>query len=153
MQRPGGITYHHASALGAPDENAFSSIVPHEIWVGSPRPRKESAASERIATATIRTVLAKISGSALGKIWVRMMYQWLAPSALARSTNARSRRVSTCERTIRPVPAHEVMPITRISTPSEGLRIRERTTISGSVGITRNQLSTASRIRSVQPPK
>ncbi len=73
MHRPGGITYHHASALGAPDSNAFSSIVPHEIRVGSPRPRNDSAASERIATATIRTVLAKISGSVFGRMCLRMM--------------------------------------------------------------------------------
>jgi hypothetical protein len=73
MQRPGGTTYHHAPALGAPELNAFSSIVPHEILVGSPRPRKESAASDRIATATMRTVLAKIRGRVLGRMWVRMM--------------------------------------------------------------------------------
>ena len=73
MHRPGGITYHHAPALGAPDENAFSSIEPHEMRVGSPRPRNASAASDRIATATIRTVLAKISGSVLGRMCVRMM--------------------------------------------------------------------------------
>ena len=73
MQRPGGITYHQASALGALAVNAFSSIVPHEIWFGSPRPRKASAASERIATATIRTVLAKISGSVFGRMCVFRM--------------------------------------------------------------------------------
>ena len=73
MHRPGGITYHHAPALGAPDANAFSSIVPQEIRVGSPRPRNDSAASERIATATISTVLAKISGSVFGRMCVRMM--------------------------------------------------------------------------------
>ena len=73
MHSPGGITYHQASALGAPDSNAFSSIVPHEIRVGSPSPRNESAASERIATATIRTVLAKISGRVFGRTCVLMM--------------------------------------------------------------------------------
>ena len=73
MQSPGGTTYHQAPALGAPELNAFSSIVPQEIFVGSPSPRKESAASERIATATISTVLAKISGSVLGRMWVLMM--------------------------------------------------------------------------------
>ena len=73
MHRPGGITYHHAPWLGAPDSNAFSSIVPQEILVGSPSPRNDSAASERIATATISTVLAKISGIVFGRMWVRMM--------------------------------------------------------------------------------
>ena len=73
MQSPGGITYHQAPALGAPAWNAFSSIVPHEIRVGSPRPRNERAASERIATATISTVLAKISGRVLGRMCLRMM--------------------------------------------------------------------------------
>ena len=77
----------------------------------------------------------------------------LAPSARARSTNARSLSVSTCERTIRPVPAQLVSPITRISTVSDGLSSRASTTISGSAGMTRNQFSNASKMRSVQPPK
>ena len=58
MQSPGGITYHQAPALGAPELNAFSSIVPQEMLVGSPSPRNASDASARIATAMIRTVLA-----------------------------------------------------------------------------------------------
>ena len=70
MQSPGGITYHQAPALGAPELNAFSSIVPQEMLVGSPSPRKASDASARIATAMISTVLAKISGSVLGRMWV-----------------------------------------------------------------------------------
>ena len=73
MHSPGGTTYHHAPALGAPESNAFSSIVPHEMRVGSPSPRNDSAASDRIATATISTVLAKISGSVFGRMCVRMM--------------------------------------------------------------------------------
>src|SRR3954447_15471468 len=95
MQRPGGITYHHAPALGAPVSNAFSSIVPHEIRVGSPSPRNESAASDRIATATINTVLAKISGRVLGRMCFLMMYGSLAPSARARSTDAAAPSVET----------------------------------------------------------
>ena len=51
------------------------------------------------------------------------------------------------------MPAHEVRPITAIRTVSEGFSTRARTIISGSVGITRNQFSSASRLRSVQPPK
>jgi hypothetical protein len=54
---------------------------------------------------------------------------------------------------MRPVPAQEVSPITAISTVSEGLSSRASTIISGSVGITRNQFSSASSERSVQPPK
>ena len=68
------MTYHQAPCADARrPRSAFSSIVPHEIRVGSPRPRNESAASERIATATISTVLAKISGSMFGRMWLRMM--------------------------------------------------------------------------------
>ena len=73
MQSPGGTTYHQAPALGAPDSKPASSIVPHEMLFGSPRPRNASPASARIATATISTVLAKISGIVLGRMWVRMM--------------------------------------------------------------------------------
>ena len=82
-----------------------------------------------------------------------MMCQSLAPSARARSTNARSFSVSTCERTIRPVPAQLVSPITAISTVSDGSSTRASTTISGSCGITRNQFSNESKTRSVVPPK
>ena len=33
MQSPGGITYHQASALGAPEENAFESGAPSaQAW-------------------------------------------------------------------------------------------------------------------------
>ena len=69
MQSPGGTMYHHAPALGAPESKPVSSIVPHEMCVGSPSPRNDSEASARIATATISTVLAKISGATLGKMW------------------------------------------------------------------------------------
>jgi hypothetical protein len=43
--------------------------------------------------------------------------------------------------------------MTAIRTVSEGFRTRARTIIKGRVGITRNQFSVASRMRSVQPPK
>ena len=45
---------------------AASSIDPQETRSGSPSPRKARVVSDRMATATISTVLAKISGTTLG---------------------------------------------------------------------------------------
>ena len=54
---------------------------------------------------------------------------------------------------MRPVPAQLVIAMTMTSTLSDGSSRRASTTISGSVGSTRNQFSNESMTRSVQPPK
>ena len=59
------------------------------------------------------------------------------PSARARSTYGRSRIESTCERTRREVPGHEVNPITMMIVMSEGPRIAARMMASASQGTTR----------------
>ena len=61
---------------------------PHEIAVGSPRPRIARVVSDRIATATVSTACAKITGKTLGRMWRVMIDQSLAPSARERSTKA-----------------------------------------------------------------
>ena len=81
----------------------------------SPRPRNDSVDSERIAIATISTVLAKISGSTLGRTCFRMIQNVEAPRPLERSRNIRSLTDSTWLRMIREVPAQPVTPITMIT--------------------------------------
>ena len=77
---------HQAPVVIAPTPNASSSIEPHETRVGSPRPRKLSVVSVRIAMATVSVVLAKTIGITLGRMCRRIW--WLDP---APSTRARSR--------------------------------------------------------------
>ena len=70
----------------APDSNASSSIWPHDGFSGSPSPRNESVASERITIGTVSVVLARISGDTLGRMWRVIRCQFDAPSARLRST-------------------------------------------------------------------
>src|SRR5918996_1972502 len=69
MATPGGTSHHQFPAVPAPAPNADSRIVPHEVLSGSPRPRNDSVVSERMAMATSRTVLAKMSGPTFGRMW------------------------------------------------------------------------------------
>src|SRR3954453_5041747 len=114
MHSPGGTKYHQSPWATAPDWLAESSRVPHDGLLGSPRPRNESVDSDRIDSAMISTVLAKISGSTLGRICLRRIQVLPAPSACERSTNVRSFTDSTWLRMIRDVPAQPVMPITKM---------------------------------------
>ena len=77
--------YHHAPVVIAPTSKAASSIDPQEIRVGSPRPRKLSVVSARIAPATVSVVLAKIIGITLGSTCRVIWCQRPAPSTRARS--------------------------------------------------------------------
>ena len=78
--------YHHASRVTAPDSKASSSILPQDALSGSPSPRNESVASERITTGTVSVVFARISGDTLGRMWRVIRCQFDAPSARLRST-------------------------------------------------------------------
>ena len=79
--------------------------------------------------------------------------QPLAPSARERSTYGRVFTESTWARTMRAVDGHDVMPITTMMTPSEGLSTEASTIASGRNGMTRNQ--SVRRIRTVSdtPPR
>ena len=60
-------------------------MVPHEVRVGSPSPRKLSVVSERMAIATVSVVLAKTIGITLGSTCFDIWCQRPAPIARARS--------------------------------------------------------------------
>ena len=77
--------YHQAPVVIAPTSKARSSIVPQETRVGSPRPRKLSVVSVRMAAATVRVVLAKTIGVTLGRACRVTCCQRPAPSTRARS--------------------------------------------------------------------
>src|SRR3954465_2378187 len=139
IARPGASRYHQAPAETAPDVNAPSSIEPHETASGSPRPRNDSVDSDRIATATTSTVLAKMSGTTLGSTCRLTRCQLPAPSARARSTYGRSRTVSVCDRMIRAVPGQDVTPMTMMMFVNDRPRTEASTIASGRNGNTENQ--------------
>ena len=86
IPRPGGTKYHQASSVTAPLSNASSSILPQDAFDGSPSPRNDSVASERITIGTVSVVLARISGETFGRMWRDIRCQLDAPSARLRST-------------------------------------------------------------------
>ena len=142
MQRPGGITYHQAPALGAPELKAFSSIVPQEMLgrvaeaeEGERRLGEDRDGDDqhRVGEDQRQRVGEDVGADDVACRWRR------APGR-ARRTRARAGSAPGRGRSAR-CPAHEVSPITTIRTVSDGLSRRARTIISGSVGITRNQFS------------
>ena len=78
--------YHHAPVVIAPTSKASSSIEPHDTRVGSPRPRKLSVVSARIASATVSVVFANTIGITLGSTCRVIWCQRPAPRTRARST-------------------------------------------------------------------
>ena len=77
---------HQAPELTAVRWKAFSITLPSEIRLGSPRPRKESAVSSKIATAIVSTVFAIRSGAICGRTCRKMIRTWPAPIERARCT-------------------------------------------------------------------
>jgi hypothetical protein len=152
MQTPGGISHHHRPAVSAPASNASKMMPPHEVLLGSPSPSSASVVSARIDSATVSTVLAKITGITLGRMCRLTRCQLLAPRARARSTYGRSFTDRVSARTNRAVPAHDVTPITRIVLKSDFPRMDARTIARGIHGITRNQFVSAFMKLSVFPP-
>src|SRR5919204_3711491 len=120
---------------------------------GSPRPRKDSAVSDRIAIATINTVLAMMTGITLGRTWRVTRYQLLAPSAAARSTYARFLMESVWARTRRAVLGHVVSPITRTMTKSDCPKIDASEIAKTSHGMTKPQSVIRIKSWSTHPPR
>ena len=151
---PGGISHHHQPAESAPAVNDSSMIRPHEIALGSPRPRIASVVSDRIASATISTAFANNTGNTFGRTCRVMRCQCPAPSARERSMYGRSFTLRACARTRRAVLAHDVMAITRITLNSVGPRTDASAIASAIHGSTRNQFVNAFSAASIfVPPK
>ena len=115
MHTPGGTRYHQAPIEAAPWVKAASSIEP-----GDPRgSRKARVVSDRMATATIRTVLAKISGTTLGRMAADQVpvagAEGPGPLDVGPEVTARA-----WARTILAVPGQEVIPMTKAMLASDG---------------------------------
>ena len=141
-RRRAASIHHQYPARRRPASNASSMIVaPRDVTVGSPSPEERQRGLRQDRDRDVRTVFAKIDGHHVRQDVPRdRRAQSLAPSARDRSTYGRSLTDSTCARTSRAVPAHEVMPMIDDDDPDvlaedRGQDDRERR----ATGCTRNQ--------------
>ena len=95
-------------------------MLPQVGDLGStPNPRKLTNASAMMLPATSSEATTMIGLKALGRMWRKMIRRSRTPTAIAASTNSRSRIDRNSERTRRLTPIHENRPkITMIVTPS-----------------------------------
>src|SRR2546428_13260029 len=152
MQSPGTMS-HQALYRTAAFSIASAMIRPQLYVSGGRNPRKARTLSDRIETATVRIVFAKIRGNAFGKTWRTRIRELGAPSIFARSTNIRSLIESTWLRITRAVTDQPVSPMTRIrpvrsTTPT----FAATTIIRTSHGIERITSLKRMRTSSIQPP-
>jgi len=100
MATPGKTASHHLLATNV--SRLSASMLPQVgTEGGTPRPRKESAASERITLATLNEAMTVRGARMLGRIVRKIMDAVLSPRARAASTNSFSRRERVSARTIR----------------------------------------------------
>ena len=87
IARPGKVTAHHASTT----KSRLKPIIsPQLMTFGSPSPRNESPASNRIATPMVRVAETMRGGRALGRITRQMRRRLRAPMARAALTYSSS---------------------------------------------------------------
>ena len=108
MNNPGGPKYHHIPRRRANDVQESWIIVPQLIEPTGPRPKNDRNASVKMAVEIVSTACAKMSGMTFGRMCLQRMWLFPAPIARARSTNSRSRKERTWDRTIRVI----VVPLT-----------------------------------------
>src|SRR5690606_33732304 len=83
---PGNVTAHQLVSTYCRLEPIIS---PQLIWFGSPRPRNDSPASNRIAEPTASVADTTSGGNALGRITFQMILPSPAPIARSARTNSR----------------------------------------------------------------
>ncbi len=100
MATPGKTASHHLLAINV--SRLSASMLPHVgTDGGTPRPRKESAASERITLATLKEAMTVRGARMFGRIVRKMIEAVLSPRAWAASTNSFSLSESVSARTMR----------------------------------------------------
>ena len=113
IAKPGNIANHHLLATKV--SRLSASILPQVgTSGGTPSPRKESAASERITLATLKEAITVNGASMFGRIVRKIIESVLSPIALAASTNSFSRNERVSALTIRAYVTHCPIPRTRI---------------------------------------
>src|SRR5919198_723262 len=100
---------------------ASESIRPHDgvVW-GTPTPRKDRAASNRMLLGMMRVVYTMIEAVTFGRISRNMIRRSLAPRDLADSVNSFSRSERTWPRTMRAMYGQLNRPMIRLTTNSPG---------------------------------
>src|SRR5216117_2058799 len=111
MHRPGTISQPGFPMPIALLEIASSMIFPQLTVLVGERRKKARTLSDRIETATVRIVFAKMSGNAFGKMCRRRIRQLGTPTIRALSTNTRSLMLSTWLRITRAVTDQPVRPM------------------------------------------
>ena len=86
----------------------------------SPRPKKDRAASNKIAEPMASVAETMSGGKALGKITRQMMRAWPAPMARSARTNSRFRYFMNSARVRRAVPVQLTTPMARVMVKSVG---------------------------------
>ena len=128
-------------------------MLPQETRVGSPRPRKLSVVSVRIAAATVSVVFANTSGMTLGSTCRRSGACCRRRARVIVPGKARSLIDSVWARISSAVPGQEVTPITRTMLNSDLPSTLASTIASGRNGMTSIHSVNRNRMAPVQPPK
>src|SRR3970040_2380127 len=98
-------------------------MFPHVAYGGwTPRPRKESPDSVRMAAGIPSVMATSTGGIALGRMCRQMIRNALAPMDCDQITNSRSLRDRNSARTRRATPIHPVYPITDMIVQIDGWR-------------------------------
>src|ERR1044071_5015672 len=149
MHAPGKTVVHQATHMA---ERESPIMLPQLSRLGSPRPRKAKADSVRMALPTIMELITTMGGSALGKIWVKMMAPSRMPSTRAAWTNSRALRLRNSPRTTRATCGQVTSAMPMTVEPRLGCRKATSTISSTKLGmIWKNSVTRISR-SSPQPP-
>src|SRR5690606_7667301 len=124
IARPGKTLSHQASRSIVREEPI---MYPQLIMFRSPRPKKESALSVRIAVATISEAITTIADMALGRMCRKIKLVSDSPRTTAALTNSRDLRLITSPRTRRATGGHDTKLIARTIVVSEGEKMATNT--------------------------
>jgi hypothetical protein len=119
IANPGKVTVHQACRIYILDEPI---MYPQLMTLGSPRPKKLSPASKRMAMPTAKEALTIIGGRALGRISRQMIRIFLAPIAFDAVTKSLSRRDINSTRNMRAIPGQADTLMARMIDHREGLK-------------------------------
>src|SRR5450830_1030107 len=115
-------------------ERPMPIMLPQEITLGSPRPRKDSDASVRMACAISTDVATTTGDKLLGNTCDRMMLRLGSPMVRAAVTYSALRTRSASARTNRVIWGHVVTPIAKMMLAMEGVNMTTRTMANKKLG-------------------
>jgi len=150
MRTPGRAVRYHAVRISS---RPAPIMLPQLTTLGSPRPRKDRAASIRMAVATITDAVTIMAGKALGRISRIMIRTWPKPRLRAAITNSFSRSTLNSARTSRAMVGHVTRPMAQVTVTMEGCAIATSTTSRMKLGTVWNSSISRTRTSSIRPPR